>query len=840
MSVEHETITQANEHLVKQAAQLSALFDALPNACYAVDQQGKCVYVNIAAEQLLGGNRAYLIGREPWPTGSLAQVAHEQAQRERRPTSVELFVSTIERRVELLIAPAGDLFLATARDIQEKRQQEARIAAERAVERLARLQEATAAFGRALSPERVADVVVNAGIGLLGAVAASIALLHDDGATLEVLRSVGYSPETLQHWRTFPLATPAPIADAIRRRQTIQLASLAERNAQYPHLAAAYPHSEECSWLAVPMMAGERVVGAIGLEFKGSRSFDPDDSSYLQTLAQQAAYALERTRLYQETQAALQASDEALVRLDLVLNTAPVGMALWDAGLRYIHINHELASLNGVPVHEHIGHTLPELFPQLAEVVQPLLESVLQTGEVINNMEFHGRHGQTLREGDWLLSFYPVKLSSGRIVGVGAVVIDITERKRDDASRALMSEITAAFAQALTVADVLDVLSRQVAQALDVGAMLIARLSGDGVWLEVEQAYGYPIVFVERYGRVPLGGQSPLTEAARTGQRIWIESRVEQLTSFPNDTGNEQALGTWAALPLIVNGRAIGAVGLTFNTFRHFDSVQREFIYQIVQQFAQSYERARLHEAERQALSIAEDAVKIRDQFLSIAAHELKTPLTSLLGNTQLLERHLRRNGNLNEREQHSLDVVVSQSRRLNQMIMALLDIARIQGGQLSIAPAETNLTQLVQRVVAEVEPTLTQHTLVCETPLQSVIIQADELRLEQVLQNLIQNAIKYSPKGGQVRIVLEQSEEAAHIQIHDQGLGIPDEAHAHLFERFYRATNADPQRISGMGIGLFVVKQIVELHGGDVTVTSTEGVGSTFTVTLPKRTRTE
>lgn len=114
------------------------------------------------------------------------------------------------------------------------------------------------------------------------------------------------------------------------------------------------------------------------------------------------------------------------------------------------------------------------------------------------------------------------------------------------------------------------------------------------------------------------------------------------------------------------------------------------------------------------------------------------------------------------------------------------------------------------------------------------MVVQGDELRLEQVLQNLIQNAVKYSPNGGDVVIELDTSGQTARISVRDQGIGVPHAAIPHLFTRFYRAENANPKHISGMGIGLYVVREIVQLHGGVVHVKSEEGQGSEFTVELP------
>jgi signal transduction histidine kinase len=244
-------------------------------------------------------------------------------------------------------------------------------------------------------------------------------------------------------------------------------------------------------------------------------------------------------------------------------------------------------------------------------------------------------------------------------------------------------------------------------------------------------------------------------------------------------------------------------------------------------------ERADLLEREHTARAAAEAAVRVRDTFLSTAAHELKTPLTVLLGNIQLLQRH-NRAASLPEREQRLLRIVGEQAARLNRLTSVMLDISRLQTGQLTIVRAPCDIGALVQRVVDEVRPTLEQHTLTCSLPDTPLLIEGDELRLEQVLQNLLSNAVKYSPQGGTITVRAERQGPGVSIAVADQGIGIPQANLSKLFQRFYRADNVDPQKISGMGIGLYVVRAIIELHGGQVGVTSPEAGGSIFTVYLP------
>jgi signal transduction histidine kinase len=289
-----------------------------------------------------------------------------------------------------------------------------------------------------------------------------------------------------------------------------------------------------------------------------------------------------------------------------------------------------------------------------------------------------------------------------------------------------------------------------------------------------------------------------------------------------------------------VDDHVIGALSFNFGDEREFTPEDQAYMLTLAGQCAQALERARLYEAERQARSAAEQALQLRDIFFSVAAHELKTPLTSLIGHAQLLQRRAYQEANLSERDQRSVDVICGQASRLSQMVSALLDITRIEQGRLSIAPAPLNLVLLARRVVDEMRPTLELHTLEYSDEGEPLIVIGDALRLEQVLQNLIGNAVKYSPSGGPIHVHLMRREDMAAVAVRDLGIGVPQAALSQLFQRFYRADNVDDRQITGMGIGLYVVKEIITLHGGTVAVESTEGQGSTFTFYVPMHPATD
>jgi signal transduction histidine kinase len=287
-------------------------------------------------------------------------------------------------------------------------------------------------------------------------------------------------------------------------------------------------------------------------------------------------------------------------------------------------------------------------------------------------------------------------------------------------------------------------------------------------------------------------------------------------------------LKSFLSLPLEARGRVLGAITFaSAESDRRYDADDLPLAEDLGRRVAVAIDNARLYRA-------AQDSIRMRDIFLSVAAHELRTPLTSLLGYTQLVKRRAERNSSVADRDRQALRVVADQATRLSKMVSSLLDISRLQLGQLSIEPAPLDLGQLAARLVEETRPLLSQHTIEYIGAAAPALISGDELRLEQALQNLIQNAVKYSPEGGAITVRVERSDSHASVAVTDSGIGIPPDALPQLFHRFYRAPNVDPQHISGLGVGLYVVKEIVELHGGMIDVRSEVGAGSTFVFVIP------
>ncbi|GAB4198479.1 MAG: hypothetical protein OHK0022_17900 [Roseiflexaceae bacterium] len=282
-------------------------------------------------------------------------------------------------------------------------------------------------------------------------------------------------------------------------------------------------------------------------------------------------------------------------------------------------------------------------------------------------------------------------------------------------------------------------------------------------------------------------------------------------------------------VPLRAHDRIIGSLGLVATTASGLRYTPNDvtLLEELARRAGVALDNARLY-AESQ------EAIRARDQFLAVASHELKTPLTSLLGHTQMLTRRLARGEEDPARTRRSLQVISNQGMRLNHLIASLLDLSRLQNGQMQLSLAPLDLRTLVEQVVAEMQTEFEQPRIGLAAPETPLMIHGDALRLEQVLINLLQNAIKYSPPGTPITVTLERDAATAVLAVRDQGMGILEEALPHIFSRFYRAPNVDSRHISGMGMGLFLVHEVVTRHGGHIAVASTVGQGTTFTLTLP------
>ena len=497
----------------------------------------------------------------------------------------------------------------------------------------------------------------------------------------------------------------------------------------------------------------------------------------------------------QETEEALQHSEHLLATTLRSIGDAVIAT---DAQGAISFMNTVAEELTGWRADDVVGQPLDSLLPLIDPAtgapMTGLATSVLRSGAVIETVDGALVEDRNGRRFPVTGSGAPIKDQNGVVMGVVVVLRDITERIRTEERLRMLAELSQALVSSLDYREHL----------MSLASLAVPRLA-DICAVDMLQPDGQ----VERVVQV-------------TADQVGTELGTE--LPIPADG---EAPGT-LRVPLYMRESTRGAITFIRLGGTPFQPDEVAFAEELARRAALAIDNALLYRE-------AQEAIHVRDAFLSVASHELKTPLTSLLGFLDLLQRRVTPGTVIGERELRRIQVAAEQAHRLNKMVASLLDVSRLQTGQLSIEQNPVELGELVRRIGGEVEQTLHQtHQLELRLPDEPVVVIGDDLRLEQVLQNLLQNAVKYSPQGGPIIVRLDPMGTHARLQVQDHGMGIPREALGHIFSRFYRAANTASQQVSGMGVGLYVVKQVVELHGGYVEVESVEGEGSTFSIFLP------
>ena len=311
---------------------------------------------------------------------------------------------------------------------------------------------------------------------------------------------------------------------------------------------------------------------------------------------------------------------------------------------------------------------------------------------------------------------------------------------------------------------------------------------------------------------------------------------------FLPQSGNE-APTSLMAFPLKVRGRSFGA--LLVYTCRASGAPA------FVARLEERHISIGLSLADRAALAIENARIydtlrkdqRAKDEFLSLVAHELRTPLTTMRGYNANLDKRIAALGSDGMPLKRYSDVIATQIDRLSRLIEDLLDISRLEMGRFALNMQDEDIVEIAQTTLENAQvtyratrpdPAAQRHTFSGGTTTPRILVRLDRPRIEQVVQNLLTNAVKYSPRGGTVRLTVVDAGDTVRLTVEDQGLGIPAADQPRIFDKFFRSA-AHPNKAGGLGLGLFIVRAIVAAHGGTISVKSEEGVGSAFTVTLEK-----
>jgi len=410
---------------------------------------------------------------------------------------------------------------------------------------------------------------------------------------------------------------------------------------------------------------------------------------------------------------------------------------------------------------------------------------------------------------------------------------------------ARLQRITAALGNTVTQDGVAESVLREAIVALecDAGAVVVEAEGARGELTLLRESGTLDPLLRSFARRQAPPARGPYMEAVETGNPIYLESVEEMLDRYPafHDAATEASRGAWMFLPLEIGGRAVGALAFGFGGARQFSVVDRHFADTVSRYCAQALDRVRLRIAGAAALAeagdarmMAEHANSAKTLFLRAMSHELRTPLNAVSGYVDLLADGIR--GPINAAQASDLARIKRASTYLIRLINDVLTVARLEGARplhlsaIAVSPALAEVERLCA-IRAQVQG-LTLRVTPCD---RDLAVAADAERLQQILLNLITNAITFTPSGGTVEVTCDGDASMVRVHVRDTGVGVRPADVDRVFEPFVQI-DRHPTAVKqqGIGLGLSISRQLARAMNGDVSLESTEGVGSVFTLALP------
>ncbi len=690
-----------------------------------------------------------------------------------------------------------------------------------ALETALRLQRAADALISARTPDEVLDAVLTEGVRAAEARSGLIATLSDDGEWLDVVASRGYDNRYIEPFLRFPLTGDFPLSEAVRTGEGIFLRSERERDARYPALVGrSQPgHALVC----LPLVGEQGPMGGLVFSFSSDQEFPPARRALKLALARQVALALERAHLavaeqglrerltfLGEATALLTSSLELERTLESLTQLAVPLLADWCAIAMLVEETGEIEQVV-------VAHQDPErkrwaremrarsrtimiddefdLTARVIRTAEPVfLREVPQ--ELLDEAVERDPNAAEALEHISIRSAITVPLRSGERI-FGALTLVTESRELQDSEFELARELAARAAIAVENARLYREAERRAEAALALAYV------GDGV------------ILLDRDGRVRFWNAAA---AAITGVReadavgrppaevvpAWEE--LTRLAELADAEAPERARPVTVPVATASGDRWVAVTGVAFD---------EGVVY------------ALRDVSDEQALERA------RSDFVATASHELRTPLAAVYGAARtLLRTDIEIPGDQRDR---FLEIIVSETERLTAIVSQILLAGQLEEGRVDVTTAATDLKPLAEsaldsarlRAPEQIELRLEQNGV-------PAVALADEDKLRQVLVNLLDNAIKYSPDGGEVVVELEGGNGRVRLAVRDRGLGIPPGEHERIFEKFYRLDPALTRGVGGSGLGLFISRELVGRMGGSLTVRSQPGEGAAFVVDLP------
>ena len=540
-------------------------------------------------------------------------------------------------------------------------------------------------------------------------------------------------------------------------------------------------------------------------------------------------------------------------RLRATFNQAAVGFGTTDLAGRFLDVNQAVCDLTGYSREELLRLTLFEIThaddrDQNRELIRRLLKGELPS------FSFEKRYVRKSGDPLWANETVSVvRAASGEPLYLVGLVENIDGRKHVEAERALLlanEQAARAAAEAagalvrrvqalsdvaldVSLDDLLRELLTRVRSELhtDTAVILLRQLEeeeGEEEDLRVRAALGLEDEVLTV--RVRIGEGFPGRVAAERRPIVLQDVDQERVVS---GYIREAGLRSLAGVPLEVDGRLIGVLHVGSLRPRKFQQDEVELLQVVGDRIARAIQRTAARDAARRGRAAAEAANRAKYEFLATLSHELRSPLGAIL-----TWAHLLRSGKLDAaKTEHALDAILRSAKAQKQLVEDLLDVSRIIAGKLGLELQPVDLAQVIGAAADVVRPAAEAKGVELESVLSSFrpVVPGDPGRLEQVIWNLLSNAVRFTPKGGRVEVRLGVADSRAEVRVSDTGKGIRADFLPHVFERFRQADSGTARVHGGLGLGLAIVRNLVELHEGTVEVESPgEGQGTTFRVTLP------
>jgi PAS domain S-box-containing protein len=722
--------------------------------------------------------------------------------------------------VFVVAALFGSEVLGRERAARERAERAVR-ESESALDTANRLQYVADALATVHTPQEVLDAVLTEGVRAAEARGGLIATLSDDGEWLEVIASRGYDMRYIEPFRRFPVSGNFPLSEAVRTGEGVFIGSEAERDERYPELIG---RSQPGHGLVCVPLVGERgPIGGLVFSFPSDQVFTPQRRALKIALGRQAALALERARF--------SAAEQTLRE-------------------RLSFLSEATALLNSSLELEHTLERLTELaVPLLADwcAISMLVE---ETGEIEQLVVAHQdperkRWAEEMRESSRTIRIDDEFDLTARVIRTGEPIflrevpqelLDEAAARDPNAARALeeitiRSAITVplrsggrSFGALTLVAESRELEDSEFELAQELGGRAAIAVENSRLYREAERraeaalalAYvGDGVVLLDEDGRVRFWNAAaaaitsvPENDAlGRDPTEVlpaWDE--LTRLAELADAEAPERARPVTVPVETAAGDRWVAVTGVAFDEG-------------IVYALRDVTDELALEQA--------------RSDFVATASHELRTPLAAVYG----AARTLRRTDieiPVEQREQF-LEMIVSETERLTAIVSQILLAGQIEEGRVDVATAAIDLGTLVESVLASTRLRAPEQIeLRLEQNGGTTVALADEDKLRQVLVNLLDNAIKYSPDGGDVTVELAGGAARACLTVRDGGLGIPTAEQERIFEKFYRLDPALTRGVGGSGLGLYISRELVSRMGGTLTVRSEPGVGAAFVVDLP------